>query len=195
MVSHQFLSAYSRTLQDCKSIEEVQWFSKHLLENKLSSKKWLVDEVLKIAKPINVLLLGSWYTTYLPYALGNAFYTCVDIDPSVIYLSQKFNDYFKSKSTFTYITADAKSYIQANQKYYDIVINTSCEHMNFDMKDVLWDKRPLYVFQSNNYSIDEHVNYKHSLDDFVTSTGLTNIKYSGSLETPKYDRYMVIGKL
>lgn len=195
MVSHQFLSAYSRTLQDCKSLEEVQWFSKHLLENKLSSKKWLVDEVLKITKPINVLLLGSWYTTYLPYLLGQAFYTCVDVDPSVIYLSQKFNDYLKSKSTFTYVTADAKSFIQANQQYYDIVINTSCEHMNFDMKDVLWDKRPLYVLQSNNYMINEHINPKQSLEEFVSSTGLNDIQYSGVLKTSKYDRYMVIGKL
>lgn len=195
MISHKFLSAYSKTLQDCRSLEEVQWFSKHLLENKLSSKKWLVDEVLKITKPTNVLLLGSWYTTYLPYALGEAHYTCVDIDPNVIYLSEKFNSHLKTNSKFTYITTDAQSYIQANQKYYDLIINTSCEHMSFDMKDVLWDRRPLYILQSNNYKIEEHINPKESLTDFIESTGLSDIKYSGTNKMTKYDRYMVIGKL
>jgi hypothetical protein len=195
MISHQFLSAYSRTLQDCKSLEEVHWFSKHLLENKLSSKKWLVDELLKITNPINVLLLGSWYATYLPYALGKASYTCVDIDPSVVYISERFNHYLKSPSTFKYVTADAKGFIQANQRYYDIVINTSCEHMPFDMKDVIWDRRSLYVFQSNNYLIEEHVNPKNSLQEFIDSTGLSNIHYAGISKMSKYDRYMVIGKL
>jgi SAM-dependent methyltransferase len=195
MIDHQFLSAFSNTFQDCRSLEEAQWFAKHLLLNKLESKTWLSEELLKITKPTNVLILGSWYTTYLPYILGEAQYTCVDLDPTVEHLSRKFNSYVGSKSKFKYIAADAKSFLQANRIYYDVVINTSCEHMSFDMKDVLWDNSPIYVFQSNNYAIEEHVNYKNTLEEFVSSTGLSKVLYSGTMKMPKYDRYMVIGKL
>ena len=195
MVSDQFLSAYSSTLQDCKSLDEVYWFSKHLLQNKLYSKRWLRDQLLPIIKPSNVLLLGSWYATYLPYILGKASYTCVDKDPSVIFISQQFNKYLQSESLFNFVSEDAKDFIENNQTFFDVVINTSCEHMAFDMKDVLWDRRPVYALQSNNYLIEEHINPKSSLEEFIASTGLREIMYSGSLQMKKYDRYMVIGKL
>lgn len=189
-----FLSVFARSIVDMKSIDDIHWFSKHLLINKLQSKKWLCEELKKIISPNDVCILGSWYPTFLPHILGDCNYTCVDIDQSVINVSKKFNSRLKHRSNFKYICADAKNFIYSSNKKFDCIINTSCEHMKYDMKDLVV-KDCVYAFQSNNYNIEEHINYKNDLKEFIDSTGLNNILFSGTKKLKKYDRYMVIGKV
>jgi len=197
MIDNKFIDAYSYTLLQTSSLEEAHWFAKHTLKNKLDSKYWLVEELTKLFIPKNVCILGSWYGTIIPYALNNDenTFTCVDIDPSIARLTDVFNNRIYKNNRVKAITADARSFINATSESFDCVINTSCEHMQYDMKDMLWDTKPLYVLQSNNYNIPEHINFKNSLEEFEKSTGLSNILYSGSQRMSKYDRYMVIGKL
>jgi len=189
-----FIGAYSKTIRELHGLPEARQFANHLLPNKLHSKEFLAKHIT--IDPQRVLLLGSWYPTLLPYLISKtANYTCVDIDDSVIETSKLFNkNLYGSNERFEYITADAKAYLQLNSDF-DLIINTSCEHMPFDMKDVIWNTKPLYAFQSNNYIIPEHINYKNSIYEFIESTGLNDITYSGTLSTDKYDRYTVIGKL
>lgn len=193
-----FLHAYSRTLLDARSIQEMQWFAKHLLKNKLNSKDWLFDELSQFTSFENksVLILGSWYPTYLPYKMNAKSYTCVDIDNDVMYLSKKFHEHLGDKNKFYFIQSDVKKFMFTNRYKYDIIINTSCEHMEYDMKDIIYDNNPIYVFQSNDYfDCDEHVNCKESLTEFKKSTGLSDIFYEGEYQTDKYKRFMVIGKI
>ena len=196
MIDNKFIDAYSYTLLQASTLEEAHWFAKHTLKNKLNSKQWLVEELTKLFIPKNVCILGSWYGTLLPYLLNSdsARFTCVDLDPTIARLTEVFNNRLGNNNVKS-ITADARSFINATSEPFDCVINTSCEHMQYDMKDILWDTNPVYVFQSNNYDIPEHVNFKNSLEEFQESTGLSTILYSGSQKMTKYDRYMVIGKL
>lgn len=180
------------------SLSESNWFANHLLINKQNSKEWLSKELLKVHSPQNTLILGSWYATILPYLLyNNNKFTCVDIDPSVKRLSDIFNNRLYDINPVETISMDAKVFLNCSDMgIYDTVINTSCEHMNFDMSEVIHDENAVYAFQSNDYfSNSEHINCKHSLEEFVVSTGLKNIMYTGEMKMRKYTRFMVIGKL
>lgn len=176
--------------------DEASALADSLLIKKLKSKQWLIDEVLKHhGSPQNTLMLGAWYPILIPYQLGGN-YTFVDIDPSVVTLTKKFWKRVYNTNDIEYNIIDAYDYLSiADQAKYDLIINTSCEHMSFDMKEVVVPG-PCYTLQSNNYyGVDGHVNCKKYLSSFIESTGLNNILYSGTLETEKYERYMVIGKV
>lgn len=167
-----------------------------LLIKKLRSKQWLIDNVLEHhGSPLNTLMLGAWYPILIPYQLGGK-YTFVDTDPSVVNLTKKFWKRVYKTDQIEYNIIDAYDYLyMANQRKFDLIINTSCEHMTFDMSEFVVDG-PTYVLQSNNYtSIDEHINCKQNITEFVNSCGLNNILYQGTLETEKYERYMVIGRV
>ena len=197
MFDHKFIDAYSHTVLQMSNLEDVHWFAKHTLKNKLLSKQWLFEELTKIFIPRNTCILGSWYGTLLPYLLHteDSCFTCVDIDSRLAPHTSTFNDRLYEVNRVKFICADARTYIQTSIEPFDCIINTSCEHMPYDMKDVIWNSRPVYVFQSNNYDIPEHINFKRSLNEFVTSTGLNTIIYSGTKQLKNYDRYMVIGTL
>lgn len=192
MITDEFFNAFTKTMMQAESLEEAHAFANSLLEKKLKSKQWLTEEVKKIIAPKNTLLLGAWYATLIPYEIGGHF-DCVDSDPIPKRLSKKFVKRVDNKYTLRYNTCDAFDYCAIkNIAHYDLVINTSCEHMA-DMKEIVVPGT-LFAFQSNNYfEIEEHTNCKSSLDEFVISTGLNTVHYMGKLQTEKYTRYMVIG--
>lgn len=170
-------------------------FANSLLKKKIMSKQWLCDKVLlHHGQPKHTLILGAWYPTLIPYVLGGK-YTFVDKDPDVIESTKIFNKRVYKSDEMDYNIIDAYDYLSiCNQRRFDLIINTSCEHM-FDMSTFVVDG-PLYALQSNNYfGIDGHINCKNNLTEFVESTGLSSLFYTGTLTTEKYERYMVIGRL
>lgn len=193
MITDEFFFAFTKTMMQAEALDEAHEFSNSLLEKKVKSKRWLTEEVLKHVQPKNTLLLGAWYATLIPYEIGGHF-DCIDLDPRPKRLSKKFVKKVDNKYTMRYNTCDAFDYCAIKDiSTYDLVINTSCEHMP-NMSEIV-KPNTIFAFQSNNYfEIEEHVNCKSSLDEFIYSTGLTTILYSGELETEKYTRYMVIGK-
>jgi len=170
-------------------------FANSFRGKQIESKKWLVDHI--ISPPKNVLILGSWYGTVLPYLLKEKFdvriIDCVDCDPNVRFGAQVFCDVMGWNNVIFH-EHDAKDYLQVcGVEKYDLVINTSCEHMKFDMKEVI-EPNTIYALESNNYyGIDGHINCKHSLDEFKKSTGLSNIVVSEEKDMQNYTRYLVIG--
>jgi len=81
-------------------------------------------------------------------------------------------------------------------EFADIVINTSCEHITQEQYNEWLERQQnsLIVLQSNNYfELQEHVRCANDLNEFISQS---NIKpfFKGTLETPKYTRYMIIGK-
>jgi hypothetical protein len=78
----------------------------------------------------------------------------------------------------------------------DVIINTSCEHITQDQYDLWLSGMPqnsLFVLQSNNYQIPEHIRIANSLEEFKEQSQL-NVLYAGELELPLYKRFMIIGK-
>jgi hypothetical protein len=54
-------------------------------------------------------------------------------------------------------------------------------------------KGSLVVLQSNNYhKIEEHINCKNSLNDFIADYNFDKILYTGTLKLDTFERYMII---
>jgi hypothetical protein len=51
----------------------------------------------------------------------------------------------------------------------------------------------LFVLQSNNYDIPEHVRISKDLEEFKDQCGI-NVLWAGELKLPLYNRFMIIGK-
>jgi hypothetical protein len=55
-------------------------------------------------------------------------------------------------------------------------------------------KYSLYVLQSNNYDIPEHVRIAQTLGEFMIQSKLGYIEYGADLDLSKYKRFMIIGR-
>lgn len=199
-MNEEFLNAVVEIVSLNSTSSQLVDFADHLRINKLISKRWLAEEILNITSPRAVLLLGSWYPTYLPYLLKATRYVCVDMNKEVIHLAKQFNDFlYQGSVEFEYVIDEAESWLKKDHSKYDVVINTSCEHMSFDLKDIKLNYTSLYALQSNNYKqVADHINCKDSLEDFIESCGLSDLLYTGTKRLSGidyYDRFMVIGRL
>lgn len=74
-----------------------------------------------------------------------------------------------------------------------VVINTSCEHMDNTWFDNLPEGQAV-VLQTNDYfDNDQHVNCCKDLEEVKNKYKFSTILYEGSLDTALYERYMLIG--
>jgi spermidine synthase len=172
-------------------------------ENQFASKEWLVNNLMPFIdkKVNNIAVLGSWYgliSLLLREQLEtNPHIHNVDSDPETARFAKLLFQGMESDRTYC-IIEDAEEWVFDNIQKCDIIINTSCEHM--EPEDLLLMTRmkapnTLVCFQGNNYhEIQSHINTHNSLDEFVDSLGLRKVEWKGSLDAGKYERYMVIGK-
>ena len=76
----------------------------------------------------------------------------------------------------------------------NIIINTSCEHM-----DETWfnniPKGKTICLQTNDYfSNEQHVNCCKDLNDAIAKYPMSKTLYTGEIETAEYNRFMIIGE-
>ena len=170
-------------------------------KGQVRSKIWLVEELEKTLpkyhKEKTIAIYGGW-NGVLSSILFNSnisikHITSVDIDPICEEIASTVNKRQEMDGKFKAVTADMVDYtVPAN-----IVINTSCEHITQEQYEKWLDNQPddaLFVMQSNNYfELEEHIRCSTDIDDFMR---ISNIKpyWRGNFETPKYTRYMIIGK-
>ena len=164
----------------------------------LKSKEWLITNLRKnVNKFVTIDIHGGWvgvlasmlFQSDLPIInIRN-----VDIDPSCESIAVNMNKIEEIAGRFRAVTADMCS-IRSDA---DVVINTSCEHITQDQYD-LWlsgmSHNTLFVLQSNNYEIPEHVRIASTLEEFKSQCGI-DVIWEGKLELPLYTRWMIIGKV
>jgi hypothetical protein len=181
----------------------------------LKSKRWLVNELENLDLKLGTIFLcAGWYAT-LATMLFNS--KCnlekirsFDIDNSCEVIAVTINrnfvsDGWKFKATtfdihqmkypLTYSTLRANRSEVELTEMPDTIINTSCEHIeNFqDWYNSIPDGK-IVVLQTNNYfEIEDHINCSSSLEEFATTTPMTEVLYQGELQLPKYTRFMRIG--
>ena len=178
----------------------------HMLESfwhgQLKSKIWLCETLANVEHTVSnrIVIFGGWYgvlaTMIFNSDVGAKHITSVDIDPTCKDIALKMNKKYEINKEFDAVTED-----MCNYEYTDdpqIVINTSCEHITQKQYDAWLEKVPgdtWIVVQSNNFSSHrEHINCSDSLKDFKWKSKISKEFYSGTLELPKYDRYMIIGR-
>ena len=168
-------------------------------KGQVNSKVWLAENLVGFVpvKPLNIVIYGGW-SGVLASILFNSNIavkriTSVDIDPVCEDIATTVNKRYEMQGKFSAVTADMCEYTTNA----DVVINTSCEHVTQEQYERWLNNQPddaVFVLQSNNYfTHNEHVRCAIDLTDF---TRMSKIKpfYRGTLDTPKYERYMIIGK-
>lgn len=181
---------YSTDKEYCPRYDE---FRDMFSSGQLQSKEWAVNtlERIGILNNQSVVIVGAWYGTLglmLNKHFNNLTIKLLDIDPRCQQFLEKIIYDIENISA---VTEDMHNYNYTE----DIVINTSCEHIE-DVKKWL-DLVPdgtIVVLQSNNFFHgDGHISSVSCQEEFEIQTNLSSIMFSGSLETPMYTRYMIIG--
>ena len=169
-------------------------------KGQVNSKVWLAKNLIGFVpvRPLNIVIYGGWNGVLASILFNSNIaiqrITSVDIDPVCEDIANTVNRRYLDQSKFTAITADMTTVIDESA---DVVINTSCEHITQEQYDKWLNNQPnnaTIVLQSNNYfNLDEHIRCSTDLEDFVRMSNI-NPYLRKTLETLKYDRYMLIGK-
>jgi len=171
-------------------------------KGQVRSKLWLIDKlnVTINAYPKKIVIHGGWNGVlasllFNSRMLSISHITSVDIDPVCETIASTVNKRQEMEGRFKAVTADMCSFEYEYEP--EVVINTSCEHITQDQYEQWLNKVPnnaWVVLQSNNYfDLDEHIRCSVDIDDFIH---MSQIKpsYRGTFDTPKYKRFMIIGK-
>jgi len=165
----------------------------------MKSKSWLINELARNKKHHKswptIDIHGGWVGTLASMLFQSDMYissiNSIDINPECEAIATTMNQTEHEAGKFKAITADMCSF----KSQADIIINTSCEHITQDQYDTWLALQPnaLFVLQSNNYDIPEHVRTAKDLEEFKQQSNL-EVLWAGHLETQLYTRWMIIGK-
>jgi hypothetical protein len=189
---YEYLTFLSAALRSGGNVDDI---ADSISETQYRSKKWLVDTLLKQELPANptILILGGWYGSYLIPLLQNAVNPSHiyfnDINPSTIKTAEIVHRQNKNITFHVFDVFDHK------EKFHvDLIINTSCEHMDAIGDHLTDNPKCLYVLQTcDNKNDPGHVNTSQSTDEFVKKAGLSTIAFRGRLSLGHKNRFMVIG--
>ena len=204
--------------QDHKYYQQSKRIFAATTASQLQSKLWMINELLNIympkdglrtigpLRPKNIVFLGGWYAQFgvelLMTHLKPDFIQNYEIDRDVKDISQRFNKRYKDKDKYRCNVKDImwEKFVEREEKriIYDLIINTSCEHM-FPMTRFYslnkFKNYPLYVLQStDDEQWDDHINCVSSPDELIEQAKITEVLYSGKRELDNgMKRFMVIG--
>lgn len=206
-----FFDNFGQVLNKYPSIDMRDLFSKGQME----SKRWLVNELEKINKPLGtVFLCAGWYGSLATFLFETKLeiekIRSFDIDKHCAAIAETFNrtktmDNWKFKASTldiskldypaTYSTFRSDGSSLELTEMPNTIINTSCEHIeNFDVWFNNIPAGTFVILQSNDYfKLPEHVNCCVDLEDFSKMTPMHKVYYQGELQLSKYTRYMRIG--
>lgn len=189
----RFIAAESTTVND---------FADSLSNTQYQSKKWLVESIQSLnIKPNKVIILGGWYGSYLIPLLNESFHPSyillTDRDPNLLTVAEQLhNCFYQTNSNIRTAVLDVEKQIDLlHNTEYDLVINTSCEHMHSLDQIRTANKDTIYVFQSCDKGSDPgHINPASSTDQLKDQVKLDRVLFSGRYELGHKTRYMVIGQ-
>jgi len=168
-------------------------------KGQLYSKQWLIEHLEEHALPSKnkIVIHGGWNGVLASMLFNSNInildITSVDIDPTCQETAFTINKRQEMEGRFSAVTTDMCDY-----KYHaNIVINTSCEHITQEQYAQWLSNVPdnaTIVLQSNNYfDLDEHIRCAKNLEEFKEQSNI-KLYWKGVYETPKYQRYMIIGR-
>lgn len=184
--------------------------------NQLNAKTSLLNSVNKLNflnHDSTVVVWGSWYGSVLIPKLSQKVkkLICIDLDNEPLQIAK--NRLFPEYKNVDYIAGDVFAECKKQYRETNLIINTSCEHMN-PMKDWPWfgpgalkedgipGKDPkissdcYFAFQSNNmFGIEGHINCVNSLQEFEDQLPQrAEVLYREEVEDTRGTRYMLVGK-
>ena len=190
-----------------ESFPIIDSFSKGQILSKLMARNCLMD--LNLDSHKTAMVLCGWSGVLSNLLLEKLFHSVVSIDkdpdcePVAIrmnyeyYIKGRFNAITKNIFDIKYkkpkLIINKFSTEKINQ--FDIIINTSCEHIeDFQKWYKLLPEGQLLLLQSNNFfDIKEHVNCVASLEAFKEMAPMRRLLLSRQLHLEKYTRFILIG--
>lgn len=178
-------------------LPQVNW-ADAIGPSQLVSKSRLVDKIIDHLTPeTELVLIGGWIGL-IPYLLDHRaakFKSClnIDLDPEALKASELLNLHVPEYSTKS-IDASDFDYWSMREAF---IINTSCEHLqNYTGWIQKIPSGTPCVLQSNNmFGLEEHVNCKSTLDEFVLECGLSSIDQTEAIDIGNnWSRFMIIGR-
>lgn len=180
------------------------WQSRRLLDSstasQVQSKIWLANELQKQnLKFKNVCLIGGWFAQFItPLMFDNFDINLVhnyEIDIDAKQISYKFNRRYKENNRYKAINKNLL--LHPLKEEYDLIINTSCEHM-YPMKkfrELNPNLKAWFVLQSTNEDkFDDHINCVNNTKELAEQGELKQVLYEGQLTLDNgMTRFMVIG--
>lgn len=200
----------NRFIDVLNSLGERQQLSKDWLVEKLNEYKHPIRNHMR-SESVEIMILCSWYGM-LAYKLIENFKLkkinrihCVDYDPMVKRINKrlfrKLDNENLRNGVLTLIKHYERDIVDLPEKEFlksEILINTSCEHLNQQTIYDIIDKAPrntLIVLQSNNNDkIQEHINTVKDIQEFVSQyqSRLINIEMHEK-DFLEYKRFMILG--
>ena len=206
------ISSWSIKWQDLANLND------HFSRGQICSKMWLVDKLAEVYEDRElgtVLHYGGWYAT-IAHILFEFFhikqYLNLELDPQCVEIADDFN--YEHLKNWRYKTVQMDCGVvqyningecnidivnkngikKSTQVKPDLIINTSCEHMNEDWFHNL-PQGQMVCLQTNDYfSNEQHSNCCKDLSEVEVKYPMSETYYSGELDTQLYNRFMLIGK-
>jgi hypothetical protein len=207
-----------KTYQLDESIKDA--FSK----GQVTSKVWLIETMQKLVTPgtryNNIVIIGGWYGHLTHYLKDKIEYdNFYNIDPHEFnsYIGRENFNHGNKKYHVSSATIESVNYAQGagyqipigdydtaqNFKFTitdhktvnpDLVINTSCEHMNDNWYNQLPSGK-LIALQTNNLRniAPDHFNCIDSISDMDTKYPMSKVLFQGELDITVGKRFMKIG--
>lgn len=161
------------------------------------SKMWIGETISKFKNRFdNVLLLGGWTTHHTLFFKGITVnnLVSVDIDAEINEDARLFNPNVVIDNSDALSIFDEQCNITINGKLqdFDLVINTSAEHMSLEWYDKIKPGTTVLI-QSNNMNDPDHINKSAHLGEFLRKYPVTKTYYRGEFNFDSYSRFMVFG--
>tara|TARA_B110000046_G_scaffold64379_1_gene71858 strand:+ start:12674 stop:13660 length:987 start_codon:yes stop_codon:yes gene_type:complete len=217
-ISHCIDNSYIRKI----SSWSIKWedranLNDHFSRGQIRSKMWLVDKLAEVFEDRElgtVVHYGGWYAT-IAHILFEFFhikqYLNLELDPECVDIADDFN--YEHLNNWRYKTVQldcgivqyntngefdidivTQSGIKKSTRVKpDIIINTSCEHMNEDWFHNLPTGQVVCLQTNDYFSNEQHSNCCKDLDEVKAKYPMSKTFYSGELDTQLYNRFMLIG--
>lgn len=173
-------------------------FANSFSRTQYDSKVWLMEHLIPLL-PENprVMIIGGWYGTYLiPLLLSHKRPDIIVFNDRDQFCVDVVRHTFGNDVRMHFNTMDAnKNKAHLTRYPMDVVINTSCEHMD-NMDDYYnINRKCLYAFQTASNDDDPgHINTSQTTDEFIEKSKISTVLYRGSKELrPGKKRMTVIG--
>tara|TARA_R110000796_G_scaffold59028_4_gene136010 strand:+ start:210 stop:908 length:699 start_codon:yes stop_codon:yes gene_type:complete len=183
-------------------------------KGQLASKSWLLEQLVKANRntggaAVTIAILGSWIGTLVQPLIHCTNVKRVygfDMDADAIEKSEKLNQmHVQDGWRYKGVVADVSQLDCSAMQFEtggelievkpDIIINTSCEHMNTDWFDTVSSDQLIVMQTNNSEDYEGHINTCISLAEVQSKYTLDHRRthYCGEMITPAYTRYMQIG--
>lgn len=102
--------------------------------------------------------------------------------------------YADKESVFAQFKEAAKESIVNKIGKVDLIVNTSCEHMDNQWFEDLPDGQLVVLHQNDYFDNEQHINCCRDLNEVKQKYPMSEIYYEGELDTYLYNRFMLIGR-